>query len=86
VSTPKRFEYVMWAAFGLFLASTLATAAAVLFACPFQFFGAGVVAMVGTGTGAVFARGLHEAHHLAAPVQRPQYLEMPDAAIWEARS
>lgn len=61
----------MWSAFGLFLLASLGTTAAVLFSAPFQFFGAGVVAMFGTGTAAVFTRGLHEAHQLTTPIPPP---------------
>lgn len=67
VKPATRFERAMWAALGLFLLASVATASCVLFALPFQFFGAGVVAMFGTGVGALFTRGLHEAHQLTTP-------------------
>lgn len=50
----------MWLALGLFLFASLATSGVVLCGWSFNAFGAGVVAMFGTGAGAVFARGVHQ--------------------------
>ena len=54
----------MWTSLALFLTVSLATAATVLFACPVQYFGAGVVAMVGTGLATMLAREIHQGQQL----------------------
>jgi hypothetical protein len=70
---------VLWWSLALFYACVAVTVGCLLFAVPFQFFGAGVCATFGAYIGAMHARTIYEGSQAGQPIQeQPKFYDPRD--------